>query len=285
MIRQVMPILICLLSTAIFAQDLEVKATQANAYLSTQTLTKTQIVDELGAVINEVVSRGPEVPAGKTVQTIIDVTTKASTITIEASDKDRSPVLVTKVGESRYSLGPSKSNVWVRVDVIDFDLKLFANKTIVVPPAGPVVDPDPPKPIDPDPPKPVDPDPPVVDNKYGVGAVADKYAPDHAATRAIYARHYRQAASFLYGIPTLKAVNNANGNTPENNVFYWLADEAQKMQCPDLETCEQWATFREEIAKALNASQTSRKADGKPFTKSDWRFALLEIATALDGEK
>lgn len=275
-------ILLSLVGSAM-AQDLEVRSYSARAYLSKQVVTTSRIETQDGEFIAEVVTTGEPADAGSVGKNLIEVVSAAANVTVYASDINRRPVEVAMLPESTnrprlYTLVDAKGKVWVRVSVIDFGLQLFNEQTIVVDAGGTV---DPVIPPDPIPPNPIiDPPDSEVDDTYGVGAVSAKLAPDDLATRAIVAGQYRQAANFLFGDPTLKTINNANGNTPENNVFQWLAKAANEMDCPDLETCKKWAEWRGAVAQALNATQDTRQ-----MTRQDWFLALNEVANAIGGAK
>lgn len=133
-----------------------------------------------------------------------------------------------------------------------------------------------------------DPDPPVPDvdvaNKMGVGKIAYRLAPrNDAKTLKQYQAIYKQAADFLYGIPTLKFVsssNSAHASDPNRSVIAWLNQEYEKTQCEDEETCKAWERWRLGVADAINKGQAS-----KSYLKNDWYDAFNEVSSALGAVK
>lgn len=248
--------LVLVLSISAIAQDLSVKAVKLKT-ISTQRIVRTvKVFDENGVELSSTPISGPESKPVESQSNVVLVETEAANVRVTAEDSNRNPVSVKKLGGGRYGLANNGTKTWVRVTAIDFKANIFDELTIVV--------------------EPVKPPKPDVDNKYGLGVVAATFAPMDAKTRKEVSSHYRQAADFLFGIPTLKAVQSQNENSTDSNVFVWLSNQAQLMQCPDQATCEQWAKFRSELAKAIVVSQKARQ-----FTRQDWHSAFLEISKAV----
>lgn len=202
-------------------------------------------------------------------------------VTIEASDVKRLPVGVSQIGSGRYLVFTKGKRTWVQLTLIDFDAKRFEQDILVINESDDV-DPEPGPGPEPDPEPTPDPDdvPDSVVNTYGLGKVAYQFAPkDDADGVAKHAAVYSQAADFLYGIPTTKAVlNNTNiySKDPNRNVMAWIGKQYSLIQCRDQETCKQWATWRNELSNAMRANYANNQ-----WTRQEWYQAFNEVAAAL----
>ena len=235
------------------AQDLRCEILKATAIQRQKTVTLTEIWDEDGALLTSAETEGELGNETKAERSLLTVTTDAKNISVYADDINRTPVSLIKVSQNQWLIPPGK--VWLDVRVIDFDKNIYDSTRLFVESEQPNID---------------------VPNSYGLGVVSALNAPADPETRAIVSEQHRQAANFLYGNPTLKAVSNENTDDPESNVFAWLEQQAAEMQCPDEQTCKQWAKWRVEMGKAFAESQTKRQ-----YKREDWFRAFLEIAGSL----
>lgn len=249
-------ILALLLLTSSALAQLQVDVGEATVMSTTKVVVTTELVNASGQVIDSVVETGePSIPAmGK--QTIVTVRTEAANVSIFADDINRDPVELTRVGKFTWLIPPGK--IWLDVRAIDFDKNIYETTRLNVEGIGPKAD------------------APLVDNEYLVGQASADNAPQDKITRKLIASHHRQAAEFLYGRPTLKSVSSENDDGPGGNVFAWLNLQAQNMKCPDVETCKQWAVWRQAVGQAFQESQEQRQ-----FSKADWYKAFNEIAESL----
>ena len=201
--------------------------------------------------------------------------TKAANIDFEVEDQSRNPVEFDRLSlKSIFLTKPGK--FWVEVTAIDFEQNIYGKKTVVVE-VGQGPNPPPPGP---DPPGPT---PDVVPNKYGIGSVVFANAPRDPVTLDKYARIYKQAGDFLFGIPSLKFIlssNDSHANDPNRSVMAWIAQQTANVQCTDQQVCSQWVTWRSTVAQAIRESQQKRQ-----FTRQDWYAAFGEISQALQAVK
>lgn len=240
------------LASNLAAQDLRCEILQAMAIQRQKTVTVTEIQDSNGVVLKSAETEGDLGKETKVERSLLTVTTEAKNISVYADDVERNPVNLVKISQNQWLIPPGK--VWLDVRVIDFDKNIYDSTRLFVE-SSPKID--------------------VIDT-YGLGVVSATNAPADPVTREIVSEQHRQAANFLYGNPTLKAVSNANSDDPESNVFAWLEQQAAEMQCPDEQTCKQWAKWRAEMGKAFAASQAKRE-----YKREDWFRAFLEIAGSL----
>tara|TARA_R110002167_G_C12684414_1_gene651760 strand:- start:1023 stop:1796 length:774 start_codon:yes stop_codon:yes gene_type:complete len=245
-----------LLSSSALAQ-LKVEVSQATTMTSSLVTVTTEIIGPGGETLDATEKTGlPTLPVVAK-QTIVTVYTDAKNVSVFADNVNRDPVELTRVGNRTWLIPPGK--VWLDVRAIDFDKNIYETTKLNVVGIG------------------SEPKPGPVANDYMVGQASADNAPLDKTTRAEVAKHHRQAAEFLYGRPSLKSVSSENDDSPETNVFSWLNAQAQAMQCPDVETCKQWATWRQAVGEAFQESQSTRQ-----FSKADWYKALNEIAGSLE---
>lgn len=206
---------------------------------------------------------------------LITIDTEASNIEIDISDASRNPVAYQEKGKHEF-LVDTPGKFFIEVTAIDFSKNIYGKKKLVAE-LGSNPKPDPPGPT----PDPEPPTPDVVPNEYGLGSVAYQYAPKNdVGNISNYANMYRRAADFLYGTPTLKFITSSDptqNNDPNRSIMAWLRQQVDLLQCPDQQTCQQWAEFRKQLDVALVASQQSRQ-----YTKLDWYNAFNEISRALE---
>lgn len=244
-----------LLTSSAFAQ-LQVEVGEATVMSTEKVVVTTELVDSSGKIIDSAVIPGtPSAPVIEK-QTLVTVKTKAANVSVFADDINRDPVELIQVGKFTWLIPPGK--IWLDVRAIDFEKNIYETTKLNVVGVGPKTD------------------APLVANEYLVGQASADNAPLDKVTRELVASHHRQAAEFLYGRPTLKSVTSENDDSPDTNVFAWLNLQAQNMQCPDLETCKQWATWRQAVGQAFQESQEQRQ-----FSKADWYKAFNEIAESL----
>jgi len=237
-----------------FAQ-LRVQVSEATTMQSSFLTVRTELIDSDGKVLDSLEEqKQPTLPTASK-QTMVTVTSDAKNISVYADDINRDPVVLVQVAKNKWLVPPGKC--WVDVRAIDFDKNIYETTKIVVVGVGG-------RPSEP------------VANDYGVGQVSADTAPADKRTRAQVAEHHRQAGEFLYGRPSLKSVTNENYDDPGSNVFAWLNQQAAEMECPDPETCKQWATWRQKVGEAFQVSQETRE-----YTRADWYKAFNEIAESL----
>lgn len=240
------------LASDLAAQDLRCEILQALASQRQKTVTVTEIQDPNGVVLKSTETES-DLGKAKTVdRSLLTVTTGAKNISVYADDAQRNPVNLVKISPNQWLIPPGR--VWLDVRVVDFDKNIYDSTRLYVE-SLPNID---------------------VINTYGLGVVSASNAPADPKTRALVSEQHRQAANFLYGNPSLKAVSNENSEDPESNVFAWLEQQAAEMQCPDEQTCKQWAKWRVEMGKAFAASQEKQE-----YKREDWFRAFLEIAGSL----
>lgn len=195
------------------------------------------------------------------------------------SDPEKSVQIIIEDGEDNpipyITLGNGAFQVngtgIVKVQIVNPSPFYFNRWKIVLGMPGPKPDPKPDPPI---PPKPV-----VIDNTYEVGQVAYDKAPKHLDTTEKYAKIYEQAGNFLFGDPTLKAIefpNPADNLNPDKSVLAWMSREINLIPCPDLKTCQQWKDWQAAIRTAFTNRQNKSQ-----FTRQDWYRAFNEVASAL----
>jgi hypothetical protein len=209
---------------------------------------------------------------------LVKVDTKASNVSVEISDVNRTPGVITKLSDTHWMVDqPGKW--WIDVTAIDFKQNIYGKKTVTLE-VGTAPAPNPPNP-GPGPTPPVPPSP--ISDTYGVGMVAFSAAPRHAATVQQYASIYYQAGNILFGKPTLKFVvssNDAHYNDPARSIPAWIKSEQSKIVCPDVATCQQWEQWRIKVNEAFRQSQMKRQ-----FTRDDWYAAFNEVVAALGAVK
>lgn len=123
------------------------------------------------------------------------------------------------------------------------------------------------------------PTPDNVPNEYGVGKVAFDTAPRDSSSVNAYAKVYKQAGDFLFGVPSLKFIDSSNSTQsrdPNRSVLAWLRQQQELIPCTDQATCQQWSVWREKVGLALVESQKRRQ-----FTRQDWYNAFNEISRAV----
>ena len=243
------------------AQDLKCEIVIATTITQSHVVTSVELLDDGGTPVSSATSKGKETDPVFSKRSLLVVDTEAANITVYADDQLRDQVTLERIGESRWLIPPGKT--WIEVRVVDFDKNIYDATRLFVDAVGD--DLPPPPDIDAD-----------IEDEYGLGRVSAKFAPRHPGTRKIIADHHKAAADFLYGIPSLKAVSNEKGDDAQNNVFAWLKQEAAAMQCPDPETCQQWAEWRVEMGKAFASSQEKRQ-----YTREDWYKSFIEISESL----
>lgn len=122
-----------------------------------------------------------------------------------------------------------------------------------------------------------------VPDAYGIGPVAYKHAVrGDTSVRDQYVRVYRQAADFLYGNPTAKAIipkGEPDWDNPARSVFAWMQQEESKIQCTTEEKCKAWTDWKKKVNEAFVESQ--KKTQGG-YRMKDWYSALNETANALE---
>ncbi len=251
-------IFVALLSVAFCSPglaQLRVQVSEATTMQSSFLTVRTELIDSDGKVLDSLEEqKKPTLPTASK-QTMVTVTSEAKNVAVFADDINRDPVVLVQVAKNKWLVPPGKC--WVDVRAIDFDKNIYETTKIVVVGVGG-------KPSEP------------VANDYGVGQVSADTAPLDKQTRSLVAGHHRQAGEFLYGRPSLKSVSNENFDDPGANVFAWLNEQAAAMDCPDPETCQQWARWRQAVGEAFQASQESRE-----YTRADWYKAFNEIAESL----
>ena len=219
-----------------------------------------------GAVIGVVESQTKPKPSGQTAIKLIEVsapTAVLSFFTVREGAIENAESSFTQIENGTWIVSKG-GRYLVRASVFDVDFvnqtvdRREESKTIEVSGAAPI------------------PPSPDVENTFGVGAVAASFAPNDPDTRALVAEYFREAANFLYGNPTLKSIDNANGNTADNNVFVWLGAQLLKMDCPNEETCADWALFQVELSTAIEKAQVGRTLD-----RADWYRLLHEVRSAI----
>ncbi len=251
-------IFVALLSVAFCSPglaQLRVQVSEATTMQSSFLTVRTELIDSDGKVLDSLEEqKKPTLPTASK-QTMVTVTSEAKNVAVFADDINRDPVVLVQVAKNKWLVPPGKC--WVDVRAIDFDKNIYETTKIVVVGVGG-------KPSEP------------VANDYGVGQVSADTAPLDKQTRSLVAGHHRQAGEFLYGRPSLKSLSNENFDDPGANVFAWLNEQAAAMDCPDPETCQQWARWRQAVGEAFQASQESRE-----YTRADWYKAFNEIAESL----
>jgi hypothetical protein len=60
----------------------------------------------------------------------------------------------------------------------------------------------------------------------------------------------------------------------------WINQQYGLVQCPDIEVCKVWASWRTKVSAAMLESQKKRA-----FTAQDWFNAFNEVAQALEAIK
>jgi hypothetical protein len=204
---------------------------------------------------------------------IIRVETEAANVEVSISDSQRTPYEATQLDSKTWVIN-TPGRWWIDVTAIDFAKNIYGRKQSVVVVGGSGPGPEPPGPgPTPDPPSPVP-------NDYGVGKPAYENAPRDGATAKKMATIYRQAGDFLFGVPSLKFVESSNSqhaNDPNRSVMAWIKQQYDLVQCPDVETCKQWAVWKSKLSEAMIESQKRRA-----FTRQDWYSAFREIANAVE---
>ena len=258
---------IVILSANLPAQELEVKA---KTYYRIAPVTITQVGD-----VSLVESVDGLSKAYSTAQPVgvIRVDTEASNVEMTVSGADRQPIEPKRLTENVYLI-ERVGKWWVDVTVIDFEKNIYGRKTLLVEVgAGPP--PPTPDPPGPNPPTPV---PDNVPNEYGVGRVAFEAAPKDVSAKD-YAKIYKQAGDFLFGVPSLKFITSSNSsqaNDPNRSVLAWIRQQQERVPCTDESACQQWKVWRDKVGVALLESQRKRQ-----FTRQDWFNAFNEISRAL----
>jgi hypothetical protein len=236
--------------------------TAKRATFEVQTLTITREGAEIGVVESQTAPK----PAGQTAIKLIEVsapTAVLSFFTVREGAIENAESSFTQIENGTWIVSKG-GRYLVRASVFDVDFvnqtvdRREESKTIEVSGAAPI------------------PPSPDVENTFGVGAVAASFAPNDPDTRAEVRELFRQAANFLYGNPTLKTVDNANGNSADNNVFIWLGAHMSKMDCPNEETCADWALFQVELSAAIERAQESKTLD-----RAEWYRLFHEVRSAI----
>lgn len=250
-------------------------ATLAHAQLSVEHLSVGVLPSDakIRQVGNRLIVQSPGT-LNATLAELILVKTEAANVEVAATDQARVPIEVEEISRTQYLIDkPGK--YWVEVTAIDFGKNIYGRKTVVVevgqgpnPPPGP---------------GPTPPTPDVVPDKYGLGSVAFSNAPRDSVTVDKYARIYKQAGDFLFGVPSLKFIvssNASHASDPNRSVMAWIAQETAAVQCTNEQVCQQWSAWRSVMAQALRDSQNKRQ-----FTRQDWFNAFGEISQALQAVK
>jgi len=201
---------------------------------------------------------------------VIRVETEAANIEVAISDSARVPFEATKLDNKTWIIN-KPGRWWVDVTAIDFEKNIYGRKSAVIDVGeapGPGPNPPPPSPVP---------------NEYGVGKVAYENAPRDVASAVKFAAIYRQASDFLFGVPSLKFIesnSSVHASDPNRSVMAWIKQQYDLVQCPDVETCKQWTTWKLKINEAMLESQRRRA-----FTRQDWYSAFREIANAVEQVK
>lgn len=202
---------------------------------------------------------------------VVRVETEAANIEVAISDAARVPYEAAKLDAKTWIIN-KPGRWWVDVTAIDFEKNIYGRKSAVVDVGeapGPGPGPNPP--------------PSPVPNEYGVGKVAYENAPRDVASAVRFASIYRQAGDFLFGVPSLKFIesnSSVHSADPNRSVLAWIKQQYDLVQCPDVETCKQWNTWKLKINEAMLESQRKRA-----FTRQDWFSAFREIANAVEQVK
>lgn len=129
--------------------------------------------------------------------------------------------------------------------------------------------PDPDNPVDP-----VDPIPePEIDNTYGVGLIAYRSAPNDKDSAKAFSDVYKQAADFLYGVPTIKNLYSENS---DEDVFKWIDKQITAYPCKSKEVCDKWQAWKKDVFDAMVKSQRNRQ-----LSRDDWHRLFMEVSNAL----
>jgi hypothetical protein len=229
----------CVLTASIFssalAQQLELRSRLVSQVIGIEQ------AEEIGGYL--FVDRGSSV--GRRDVVIVSADSEAANITFDVTDEDRSPVQYDQISPSAISIAAS-GKVWIDVVALDFEQNIYSKKMLVID-SG--VEPD-----DED----VHPD---VDNEYGVGAVAYKFAPKE--NREEVASIYASGSDFLYGRPEAKTVQGT---------LQWIKEQTSEV------TGNEWDDWRKKVADALVKSEESRVGG---FSREDWYRSFNEIAKGL----
>lgn len=148
--RCLMPFLaLCFCAPAI-AQDLTVEVNEAVSVTITRTVEITKLLDADGEVIQpdkpKTISESPPI---ESFSPLIEIVTKASKVSVTATDANREPVEAQRITDKRYTIPKSNGRTWVRVQAVDFAKNIFEEETVVIPGTAP----DPDTPDDPSSPK------------------------------------------------------------------------------------------------------------------------------------
>lgn len=257
-----------LLLAAACGQDLTVKARTYYRVPKVELTTVGDIVladslEPLSVAVREAKSVG-----------VVRIDTEASKVEMTVSGEDRQPIQPLKITENIWLI-EKPGKWWVDVTAIDFEKGIYGRKLVLVEVGGTPPGPGPGPGPDPNP----DPAPDDIPNEYGVGKVAFAAAPGEASSLRAYAKIYKQAGDFLFGVPSLKFIdssNSAQSRDPNRSVLAWLVQQQGLVQCTDQVICDQWAAWRQKVSVALIESQKRRQ-----FTRQDWYNAFNEISRAL----
>ncbi len=185
------------------------------------------------------------------------------------------PVELTRIDSNNYLvLTPGVHRIEVFASDPGFDMV----RVRVTVGAAPTPNPPTPNPPTPTPPGP---GPSDIGNAYNIGLAAYQNAPADPGHAKAYAKIYRDAANFLYGIPSYKFIvsdNEAHARDPNRSVTAWLDREMALIKCVDQAKCAQWGTWRTKVAAAFVDSQKARGS----YTREDWFQAFNEVAAALE---
>jgi hypothetical protein len=213
------------------------------------------------------------------------VDTEAGKTTIIAREITNFPPVTVPpeaISDTSYEI-TQRGKWWITAKVHDREKDIWGEAELFLELGGTTPKPPGPNPPGPNPPGPNPPPPSPVPNAYGVGQAAYQSAPRDIATAARYSVIYKQAADFLFGVPSLKFVYSSNdpqNNDPARSISAWIAQEQSKIPCTDKATCDAWKACREKVKQAFFASQSSRQ-----YTRQDWFNALNEVSKAFEAVK
>ena len=232
------------------AQDLIVTSFEAASVQTPRTVVVTKIYDDSGKVIAETNSDPTDGQPVETPIPMVRVETEATVVTVAADDIDRNPVKVNDVGKNGLYSIEGTGRVWVRVKAVDFDRKIFREKTIVVLASTP---------------EPDDPDNPGGSSLEDLvfTETSNLKADNKTAVSGTIAKVYRSVAGRAAG---LSAMNHKG-----------MLDEIRKQLDRKLQVDQrqQWASWAISVAEILGRQNLGTD-------KSKHIQAFLEIARGLE---